>query len=358
MTVRGRWTVALLALSLGACAPEESSDPFEGLEEGWNRVATSEPAACSHGSEYSFLFRPADPERVAVFFQGGGACWMGEICALDRQPTYRPTLDDLDEALPREGIFDFANPDNPIAGWSVLFVPYCSGDVHVGSTTRAYEVEANDSLPARSFEIRHAGLNNTRTALEWLYTRVTSPSEVLVTGVSAGSLGSAVHAHAIARHYPEARVVQLGDAAGGYRAGSSTIARLMHTWGAEKTLADFPSIDPDDFTFEDFYRVGASPADNLRMAQINYDADEVQLGFLALLGVRDRPLLELLDANLADIQRDSPTFRSYVAPGTEHGVLREAAFYDVEVDGVSLRDWTADLVAGADIGSVACAACR
>jgi hypothetical protein len=351
----------LTALLLSGCASGDAgasgtAERFAALEEGWNRITAGEHASCSHGSEYSFLFRPADPERVAIFFQGGGGCWMGETCALDRQPMYRPSLDDLTE--PSEGIFDFENPENPISDWSVLFVPYCTGDVHVGNATVTYQVEANDSLPARSFQIRHTGLTNARTALDWLHEHVPDPREIFVTGVSAGSLGSAVFAHTIAERYPDARVAQLGDAAGGYRADRGVAASILDRWGTDDLFTEFEEVDPGTVTFESFYTPPTATADNLRMAQVNYHADEVQLLFLQVMGVRDVPLVQLLDANLKEIAATSPDFRSYLLPGTEHGIIRSDAFYRAEVDGVRLRDWTAAWIEGADVATVDCADCR
>jgi hypothetical protein len=31
------------------------------------------------------------------------------------------------------GLLDRANPQNPVRDWSLLFVPYCTGDVHSAS---------------------------------------------------------------------------------------------------------------------------------------------------------------------------------------------------------------------------------
>ena len=75
-------------LMIGGCAPASNGDetePFAGLAAGWNQIAAPEHTSCAHGTDYSFWFRPASTANVAIYFQGGGACWMGEICALDRQ---------------------------------------------------------------------------------------------------------------------------------------------------------------------------------------------------------------------------------------------------------------------------------
>jgi len=223
----------LSALWVCACSSgaDESSpeNVFADLSEGWNQIAAHDETACSDDSDFSFWFHPADTERVVIYFQGGGACWAGELCALDRSPTYDHTVDESD--LPgNQGIFDRDNPENPVGTWSVLFIPYCTGDVHLGTQTATYKVAANDSRPARTFEIQHRGVGNVEAALGWMYDRITAPTVVLVTGVSAGAIGSAYHAPSVAEHYTEARVVQIGDAAGAYR--SPTVPSLLDRWGA------------------------------------------------------------------------------------------------------------------------------
>ena len=161
--------VAMTSIFVAGCAPSSSGDDtgagFDGLVDGWNRIAAPEHTGCAHGTDFSFWFRPASTDKVAIYFQGGGACWMGEICALDRSPSYDPFVDESDTP-PASGIFDFATDENPIRDWSVLFVPYCTGDVHVGTATRSYDVAANDSLPAGTVEIQHAGDTNATAALE------------------------------------------------------------------------------------------------------------------------------------------------------------------------------------------------
>ena len=347
-------------LVMAACSPSspdiEASADFSGLTDGWNQIAGPDHTSCAHGTDFAFWFRPASTDRVAIYFQGGGACWMGEICALDRSPSYDPFVDESDTP-PATGIFDFSAEENPIRDWSVLFVPYCTGDVHVGNATRTYDVAANDSLPAGTINIRHAGNANARAALDWLYARVDAPTKVLVTGVSAGSIGAAVHAHNVAAHFPEADVIQLGDAAGGYRAPDAVPA-VLASWGGESTLEQAIGPSTDSWTFESLYAGDGQRAANLRMAQINYHEDEAQLGFLSMLGRPNVRLVELLDANMGEIEAAATDFASYLLPGTRHGIIRDPLFYEAAVDGVRLRDWAADLIAGEPVPSVRCSRCR
>ena len=115
--------VTLASLVVASCAPSSSADEtgpgFDGLADGWNQIAADGHTSCAHGTDFSFWFRPASTDRIAIYFQGGGACWMGEICALDRSPSYDPFVDETDTP-PATGIFDFDTDENPIQDWSVL----------------------------------------------------------------------------------------------------------------------------------------------------------------------------------------------------------------------------------------------
>lgn len=348
-------TLVILA-SCGREAPgtkEAAVDPFAGLAPGWNHIVAGGETLCSNGGAYSFWFRPGDPKRVSIYFQGGGACWRPELCALDRSPTYDPAVDSTDDPSTRHGIFDFANPENPLAAYSTLYIPYCTADAHVGDTVEVYDVPASGGKPAESVTIQHLGAVDAGAALDWLYRRVADPTDVFVSGGSAGAVGSAIHAYGIATHYPQARVVQLGDAAGAYR--SAVIPQILATWNTFSALPRLPEYgDPSKITFETFYEVGGVHAPNLRMAQFNTVADQEQLRFLKLAGVDGVPLRTLLDQNLAEIHAATPSFRSYLAPGPIHEILLRSSLYTTEVDGVRLVDWVSDLAAGKEVADVSC----
>ena len=133
---------------------------------------------------------------------------------------------------------------------------------------------------------------------------------------------------------------------------------VLSAWGARQTLERVTATTLDRWSFESVYMDEVRSASNLRMAQINYHEDEVQLSFLALLGQRDVRLIDLLDANLEEIETSSTDFSSYILPGRRHGIIRDDVFYDAVVDGVRLRDWTASLIDGEEVTSVDCAECR
>ena len=94
---------------------------------------------------------------MVVYFAGGGACWDSATCigslyengndengdglvdeGEESDLVYISSIDKADNPVGMGGLFNLTHPENPYAGWSVLFLPYCTGDVHVGSSDTTY----------------------------------------------------------------------------------------------------------------------------------------------------------------------------------------------------------------------------
>ena len=72
----------------------------------------------------------------------------------------------------------------------------------------------------------------------------------------------------------------------------------------------------------------------------------------------DYDLVSLVDANEAQIEAQGVPLASYTAPGSEHTVLWRDLVYEIEVGGVRLIDWIADVAAGEPVADVHCVDCR
>ena len=340
--------VALVVMALGT----QPRAVAQSTAAGWARIAGGRGTGCAHDSSFAFFVHPGDPRRLMVYFQGGGACWNGANCDLQERPTFDPQVDSTDDPTHALGIFDLTNPANPIRDYSMVFIPYCTADLHLG----AREVTYTDTVrpgTRRTYRIRHGGAANAGSALAWVYEHYDRPDVVFVAGSSAGAIPSPVFAARIARHYPRARVVQLGDAGGAYRAPA--IPGILARWGATQVLRREPayrSLDAAALTFESFYIVAARDAPGVRFAQYNNAEDKTQLFFLEQLGVHDASLPGLLALNLAEIRRVNSRFKSYTAPGRAHTILMTPQFYALRVDGVSIRDWVAALLDGRAVRNV------
>lgn len=340
------------------------------LPMGWNRIAPGGATRCSDGSEFAFYVRPGDPERLLVFLQGGGACWNLETCDPLHRPTYTINLDGL-EPESFDGIFNYRRTDNPFKDHTVVFAPYCSADVHIGRADQTYTrtaaqkdkirqtAERIENIPDE-FSVTHRGFDNVASMLNWTYANVTRPESVFVTGSSAGSIPSPYYALHIANAYPQAEITQLGDGAGGYRR-INQVSNPNLSWNTVDVLqreTAFADLTNDNFNYEQLYIRAA--AANARVRFNAYDAaeDRVQKQFLALGGAATESLLDALTANQNDIRKAVPDFRSYIAGGDSHTILRRPEFYTYRVGTTTIRDWIAALAAGNPVDNVACTDCQ
>jgi hypothetical protein len=81
---------------------------------------------------------------------------------------------------------------NPIKDWNMVFVPYCTGDVHTGNRAAA-RYEAPDGSAAVTY--RHIGHANTQAVIGWLTDHFRDVPKLLVTGYSAGGIGALENYH-------------------------------------------------------------------------------------------------------------------------------------------------------------------
>ena len=84
----------------------------------------------------------------------------------------------------------------------------------------------------------------------------------------------------------------------------------------------------------------------------------MQKRFLEMSGVGAQSLLELLDANRADIRDAVRNFRSFTAGGELHTILGRPEFYEYRVGEYRLRDWVTRLARHEDPGDVRCEPCE
>ncbi|MEP7001067.1 MAG: pectin acetylesterase-family hydrolase [bacterium] len=326
--------------------------PLTTLSKGWNRIPGRYGTGCAHDSTFAFRVRPGLTDKVMIFLNGGGACWRAAECDPHGKPTYTMSADSANDVSVRTGLFDVANPLNPVRDYTMVFIPYCTGDVHLGTRLSEYQIPRAKGAP-RTFAVRHGGAANIEAVLDWVYTNLKTPSVVFVAGVNAGAIPSPVIASRMARHYPRARVVQLGDGAGGYHA--SIVPSLMAGWGATEYLQTDPAfrmVDSADFNFEQLYISSARAAPKVHFAQVNTVEDATQLFFLTLLGVKGTPLAKLLATDIAEVRNVAPWFRTYTAPGKAHAILWSNALYTTTVDKVLFRDWLEELLNGESVNDV------
>ncbi len=331
---------------------------LDSLAPGWNVIKPGGDTTCSDGSPYEFYVRPGKTDRLMVYFQGGGACWTGTTCDPDLDPTYYVNLEKADPSR-YDGIFRFDNPDNPLKDHSIVYAPYCTGDVHLGDAVESYQAPQTEEHPAHPFTVQHKGFTNTDAVLDWTYAHFFTPADIFVAGSSAGSIPSPYYAMRIAGQYPQARVAQLGDASGGYRMDGQKV-RPHDRWGTLdrlRQLPEFANMDPTEFDYESLYTAAAQHQPEIQFAQYDTAEDATQKFFLSLGDEEPPSLLSLITKNQQDIRAQVRNFHSYIAGGELHTILVKPEFYTYQVNGIRLTDWVAALVNGELMVDVRCGNC-
>jgi glyoxylase-like metal-dependent hydrolase (beta-lactamase superfamily II) len=365
-TFRRRFATLLAIFVFSACQPESTTPASDAPQStgtptkasatptDWQKISPAANTTCSDGSPYSFFVRQGDPNKLLVYFQGGGACWFRQNCDPQMSPSYSIQVGNIDRA--NFGIFNLDNPDNPFKDHTTVFAPYCTADVHMGASNTVYPpVEEGQA----DLVIRHQGRANVEAVLQWTYEHVPSPQNIFVTGSSAGAIPSPLYTALIADHYVNARIAQLGDGAGGYRRTNND-SRPDEQWGTFDFITQeqgFANLRPETMTYESLYIAAAQAQPDITFAEYDAAEDAVQKRFLSMSGQKDVALQQAIEANHADIRREVGNFSSYIAGGDSHTILGRPEFYTLASNGVAIRDWVAALANFETVENVTCAPC-
>ncbi len=353
-----RILIPLFMLLLGHTVFAQDDLPsLDSLDQGWNTIVTD--GVCSAGTPYQFYVRPsAENSEVLVFFNGGGACWFGQACDLNAQPNVHSPFADMEQNNPAygDGIFNYENPENPFANYTAVFIPYCNGDVHIGAGEKTYNYRNRDGEEV-TVTTYHNGYQNSQAVLGWIYDNFDAPERIVVSGSSAGAIGSSFYSGFIAEHYQQTPVVLIADAAGGY--GTPRLPVVHEAWNTASILPDWIEYEGEtnqSITFEDFYIASATHNPNLVIAQYNAAEDEVQKNFTYLIG--DPPgsfsLPQRILNNYQKIESAVDDLFTYTAGGDTHTIMRSDYFYSYAVEDVRFVDWVARLIEGEQVADISC----
>lgn len=319
----------------------------------WEKIVPGGDCHCANGSEFAFWVRPADPTKVVLFLEGGGACWDATTCTFSdaHSTTYDWNVTGGDDPMFQSGILDLTHPDNPFADYSFVFVPYCTGDVHLGNRTQVYSPELT---------VAHNGFVNSSTALAYLAEHYPDAAQIVVVGVSAGSVAAPVYGGLVSDALPQAQITVFADSSGAYPSEPDLNTEILGLWGVSETMPDWAvneGLTAQDWGFPRFWIQTGLHNPDIVMARFDHAFDQVQTEFMTRLGLDTSNLVTSIDTNEALIESAGVVQHSYTAPGDNHGIASNEAFYTMEVNGIRLVDWVNALIAGEPLDDVHCEAC-
>jgi hypothetical protein len=316
---------------IGQFTPVATSD----VGDGWTKH-TFDPDGgdgpiCIAGTPFSAFTRPGNPSKLLIFEQGGGACWQNfyfcNILAEDQEPPAPPV-----------GIWDFDNPDNPFADYSIVYMPYCDGSVFSGDND---VVDASFPFGPVRF---HRGMRNQTAAMDLAKATFPAASKITISGSSAGGVGADGFAGFLARfiYGNTTQLTILNDA--------GPIAVNLNETGAIAARAA-------DWDFGKFYPASCTQCDDMgeatgvidwrlerdgtiREAWYETDGDATNRFFLAVPTQAQYRALILGQTDPLNASYPG-RFKRFIKSGDDsHTALQTPLFYSQTVDGVTLDTWS------------------
>ena len=168
-------------------------------------------AVCGDGSPTGFAVNLAhDSNQLMMFYEGGGACRNYVECfvlksALNLWDGYNEASFAADLNPVENGWFvtQRNDPNNPFRNANLVYVPYCTGDLHGGHNVVLY---ANAKKP-----VYHMGGANSELFLQRLSATLPNVLSVWLTGFSAGGFATLLNRPPAAEAFPNASINILDD---------------------------------------------------------------------------------------------------------------------------------------------------
>ena len=179
--------------------------------------------------------RVADPTKVVLYFEGGGACFSAATCDpnavtdLHRQPQRRH-----DEHVGAAGrLLRHVQHGEPARHPFVRVRAVLHRRRARGSITKDY---------GNGVVIEHRGYANATKALDYLVAQYPDAEQVVVTGESAGSVPTALFGALVADRLPDAGVVTFGDSSRRLPRRRSDQRRHRRGVGLPGGVPDWPEL--------------------------------------------------------------------------------------------------------------------
>ncbi len=314
-------------------------------------------------------------KNLMIFLEGGGACFNALTCGTNPSAFSEADFDACTAdggtgtclnslaGNGSNGVFNRGDTANPMADWSFVYVPFCTGDVHAGN-------KLNASVTGVAAKQQFVGYVNVSRALARIVPTFPGLDKVLLTGISAGGFGAAANYPQTARAFGSVPVYSLDDS--GPPMGDPYASKCLQkawadTWGFDKTvLADCGSDCPDtsDYTIPATIHT-AKMYPNIPFGLVEDTDDSVITLFYGFGSDNCTAQLAPLSgatftAGLLDSRTKLaayPNVGGFIFQGTDHTTLA-GANYDTRTAGsgdaatVKLTDWVATLVNSGTVTNV------
>jgi hypothetical protein len=274
------WVVTAAWVAAG-CGDNNNHGPDVPERPSYREWVAVEPegAVCGNGSQYKFFVNYSDSSNdLVVAFEPGGACWDYPSCTGQGGVRGAANVDGIPEHhMDVQGrivpFFQREYADNVTRDWNMVYVPYCTGDVHTGNATVTYEDPEGVGQPV---EFHHNGHANVQAVIGWIGETFTDVPHMLVNGCSAGGAGSTINYYFLRSGLPGVdKAYLLADSgpifpSDGY--SGPLHEKVYEAWNVESILGDLPAgFDKENFGSVNTAVADAFPDDRLAVTFFRRD---------------------------------------------------------------------------------------
>ncbi|MAD73201.1 MAG: hypothetical protein CML20_00070 [Rheinheimera sp.] len=312
---------------------------------------------------FHFYFKQGKSKNLLVYFNGGGACWNDATCVGSlalagvpgARPAYNPSILAENSPLNAGGVFDDSEKDNPFKDWSKVFIPYCTGDIHIGSSDIVYaDVDGSiTGYPGAPVTVKHRGFDNFMAVRAWLTQHFDDKKQkkvkkLLVTGSSAGGYGATLHFPYLQAAFPKADSALFADASSAVvtQGFIDSVFDFDQVWNVEASLPllfseGLTTYSALGFNAEIFTRLSEAYPTS-RFAQYTTQLDWVQVQFLKIMdqndlgntnpftwGINEYDYLYFaewnarMEASLSFLSETTNNYQYYIGSGNIHTILTD-----------------------------------
>ncbi len=309
---------------LGVAKPTgpETINGAMGIADG-SQVYDFDPAdgpVCLRGARYQVSLLDQKSENLMIYLQGGGAC-VSVIC--------RATAEVMSRGVPTRGILDTKDAQNPVAGWNIVYVPYCDGSVFGG------EGEFMDAMGTR----QHHGQQNFSAALDLALKHFPNPKKVLLAGSSAGGWGTVFHRGLVRSQYPNAELTVVNDAGIGFAVNNPAVA---DEWNAKRHRPPSCAECQTHLHLSYFVRYMLAHDPATWVGDFSSYGDSVIRSFTFSPDAASFKE-QLLTETKISAEAYPDRYKRFFIPGESHTAL-QTAFHTAEVNGVKLSQWVKQMI--------------
>ncbi len=316
----------------------------------WTTINTdSNKLRCADGTSYNFHYKKGN-ENLLIFFNGGGACWDFDSCNSIDKDKYQLNTYEENSNLPYNqpnywgGLLDFKNNNNNIKDWSVLNLPYCTGDLFLGNKNTIYKKNNKE------IQIFHHGKNNLNYALEWLKSNDSRHfQKKLIVGSSAGGYGAILNSNYVNKVIPSNQTYVFFDASDGVvsKTFEDKVFSRNSVWGYKPT-----STKRNDYIINRYNQIISSNP-HIKYGSFTTSSDIMQILFFNIMNNSPNNWLNISNESIKDWQYKSSenqkfllnnrNYFTYIQDDCIHSGLRyNDSFYNS--DKISFNIWFQDFL--------------